>query len=90
MNDLVSKEFILLRWTDSLDTGHAQHIYKEGIRWQSKIKVVVVKAVNKPAVRRAARVAAAVKVVAAARRAARAAAVSKVAAAAAAVTDNHN
>jgi hypothetical protein len=73
-----------------LDTGHAQHIYKEGIRWQSKIKVVAV--VNKPAVRRVARAVAAVSKVAAAaaRRAARAAAAVSKVAAAVAVTDNHN
>jgi hypothetical protein len=42
-----------------LDTGNAQYIYKEGIRWQNKTRVVVVRVVNKLAVRRAARVAAA-------------------------------
>jgi hypothetical protein len=84
-----------------LDTGKAQYIYKEGIRWQRKIKVVAVRVVNKLAVRRAVRAAAVSKVAAAANKvaaAARVVAVAKVVAraavaaraAAAAETDNHN
>jgi len=72
-NDLVSKEFIVLSKTDSLDTGHAQNIYKEGTQWQKQTKVAAVRVVNKAAVRRAAK--AAVSKVAAAARAAAAKAV---------------
>jgi hypothetical protein len=74
-----------------LDTGNAQYIYKEGIRWQNKTRVVVVRVVNKLAVRRAARAAAAVSKAAAARvvvAVSKAAVAARVAAAA--ETDNHN
>jgi hypothetical protein len=84
-NDLVSKEFIVLSKTDSLDTGHAQNIYKEGTQWQKQTKVAAVRVVNKAAVRRAAK--AAVSKVAAARAAAAKAVVA--ARVVAAATANH-